>query len=80
MTRAGWAFGDISTGSGEWLTVLGSALRSPDLYGTEGEAVAALDVSGYRAVKHLTMAVRHVTEVRHGGVSGGYAYRITKPV
>jgi hypothetical protein len=74
--RSGWAYGDISTGTGEWLTILGSALRTPPLYATKGEAEAALDASGLRESKHMIMAVRYVTEVPHSGVSHGYAYRI----
>jgi len=68
-------------GTGElsrYLTILGSAHKAPVLYASQAEAEAALDKSGWRGAKHITMAVAHVTEVPHPGVSGrGFAYPIT---
>lgn len=78
--RSGWAYGDRGESGGkpsEWLTILGSALRTPVLHATQSEAERALDEAGMRRAKHMNIVVAHVTEVRHGGVSGGYAYRIT---
>ena len=80
MARSGWAYGDRGEWNGEmsrYLTILGSAYRTPKLYATQGEAESALDKSGKRRWRGLNMTVAHVTETIHGGVSGGYAYRIT---
>ena len=62
-----------------YLTILGSAYRKPELYGTREEAEAALNGRpGLRSAPHKNMTVAHVTEVPHGGVSGrGFAYPIT---
>lgn len=83
--RSGWAFGDrgvwsVGEHKGElsrYLTILGSALRRPVLYGTRAEAVAVLAGHPLRDSRHMNMVVAHVTEVPHGGVSGGFAYPIT---
>jgi hypothetical protein len=72
MARSGWATGIASLREPrEWLTIAGSAYRAPVLHASTGEAVAtALAGDDW---------VAHVTEVRHGGVTGprGMAYRIT---
>jgi hypothetical protein len=47
------------------------------LYASQDEAERALDERGIRHIAHLNMVVARVAEVAHGGVSGGYAYRIT---
>jgi len=80
--RSGWAFGDRGEHNGapsRYLTILGSAHEAPALYGTREEAEAALDGKPkLKAAAWLNMTVAHVTEVRHGGVTGrGYAYPIT---
>lgn len=73
--RSGWAYGDHEEG-GEWLTILGSAHRTPMLHATRAAAEAALDEAGIRHATHMRIRVARVTEVAHGGVSSGYAYRI----
>lgn len=79
--RSGWAYGDRLVSEpgepSEWLTILGSAYRRPVLYATQDEAERALDGAGIRYAVHMNIVVVHVTEVAHGGVSGGYAYRIS---
>jgi hypothetical protein len=86
VNRSGWAYGDrgvwsVAPHEGElsrYLTILGSAYRRPELYGTREQAEAALDKRGLRNAPHMNMTVAHVTEVPHGGVSGrGFAYPIT---
>ena len=85
MNRSGWAFGDrgvwnVGEHKGEqsrYLTILGSAHRRPKLYATQDEAAAAMGRHPLAKSPHLNMVVAHVTEVSHGGVSGGYAYPIT---
>ena len=85
MDRKGWAFGDrgvwnVGEHKGEqsrYLTILGSAYRRPKLYATREEAAAAMGRHPLAKSPHLNMTVAHVTEVSHGGVSGGYAYAIT---
>lgn len=85
--RSGWAYGDrgvwrTAPHAGElsrYLTILGSAHRKPELFGSREEAEAALDKRpGLRSAQHMNMVVAHVTEVPHPGVSGrGFAYPIT---
>jgi hypothetical protein len=74
--RSGWAYGEL-VGSDDWLTIMGSAHRRPVLHATVAEAETALAGEAYRDSPHLDLVVRHVTEVPHGGVSGGWAYRVT---
>jgi len=79
MSRSGWAFGDRGVWDGEqsrYLTILGSRWSRPRLYGTQGEAETALAGHPLAKSPHLNMQVAHVTEVAHGGVSGGFAYAI----
>ena len=82
ITRSGWAYGDRGRSPlgepSDWLTVLGSAYRRPELYATQAGAERALDDAGIRHALHMNIEVAHVTEVAHGGVSGGYAYRISR--
>ena len=74
--RQGWTFGAFMGGT-EYLTVLGSAYKRPQLFGTWGEADEALSESGLRSNPRLDMTVTYVTEVSHPGVTLGYAYRVT---
>ncbi len=82
MGRSGWTYGDISTGTGAWLTVFESAHKVPVLHtGKAGallelrESAAFGDPSKYASYLHVVVA--HVTETRHPGVYPGYAYKIT---
>lgn len=70
--RAGWVTGDIIASEsdpnrGKWLTVWGSAYRSPVLHSLRCEAVA----SGQRGE-----SVAQVTEYPMPGASAGYCYKI----
>lgn len=76
--RHGWAFGEF-TGSRDWLTIPGSYYRRPELHQTRMAAEAAMSAHPLYGSAHAHLEVAHVTEVRHGGVSGGYAYRVTAP-
>ena len=86
--RTGWTYGDRGVWSvGEhagtksnYLTVLGSRWKRPVLHATEQAARAAFDQEPYRNNPHMNLEVAHVTETPHGGVSGGYAYRITSTI
>ena len=78
--RSGWAYGDRGVWDGEqsrYLTILGSFWRQPKLYATQEEAETAMGRHPLRNAPELNWAVAHVTEVTHGGCSGGYAYPIT---
>lgn len=75
--RQGWTFGAFMGGT-EYLTVPGSAYRRPELYAAWGEADEALSASGLRGNPYMDATVAYVTEVAHGGVSLGYAYRVAE--
>ena len=78
MNRSGWAYGERIPAGSPWLTILGSAHQTPELYPDRESAERALDQSGLRQVSHLNMTVAHVTEEWHGGVSGnGIVHKIT---
>lgn len=72
--RSGWTYGEA--GGGEWLTVYGSAYQAPVLHPSREAAAGALAASPLAA---RGLAVAHVTEVWHPGVTGPrpYAYQIT---
>lgn len=74
--RQGWTFGAFIGGT-EYLTVPGSAYKRPELFGTWGEADAALSESGLRSNPYQDFTVAYVTEVLHGGVTLGCAYLVT---
>lgn len=72
MARSGWVAGEIiasesDPGRGKWLTVFGSYYGSPEFH-ESAELAAGSAKRGD--------SVAYVTEVYHGGVSGGRAYRI----
>jgi hypothetical protein len=85
MQRSGWAYGErgvwnVGEHKGEqsrYLTIIGSAHKRPVLHDTRELAEAALGASPASKWTYIHLEVAHVTEVQHGGVSGGYAYPIT---
>lgn len=76
--RKGWAYGERIPAGSQWLTILGSAHKTPELHATKEAALAALGKSVL--ANRPGMTVEHVTELWHGGVTGPrpYAYRITE--
>jgi hypothetical protein len=79
--RQGFTFG-LFIGSREWLTVLGSFFRLPDLRATREEA--ELDMAAFQAMRTAdgnrvpNLEVAEVEMVRHSGVSGGWAFRVVR--
>ena len=67
--REGWAYG--TTDSGDWLTILGSHWKAPDLALEAGGAIRP-DVEWIQ--DRLILA--RVRETWHPGVASGRAYRI----
>jgi hypothetical protein len=71
--RMGWAYG-LCIGSSEWLTILGSAFKAPELAGAPGDVLPP----EAPAPEWGEWVLAEVEEVWHGGVTGArpYAYRI----
>jgi len=80
--RTGWAVGiRHETNEGrpsKWLTVPGSAIRTPALHPDKAAAEAELAEHPLKDAGHCTLTVAEVREIWHGGVTSGYSYRILR--
>ena len=81
VRHRGFTFGTF-IGSRDWLTVLGSFYRLPDLRATREEAER--DMVAFQTRRTADggytpdLEVAEVVMVRHSGVSGGWAFKVVK--